>query len=436
VGIVGTQEAIENALELLEEISQPIEQDANIDCILHPSFPGLNVQGPFQVHLATQSQWHRPFHKRDFRSLKQCGDPNTKRWLLQEAFGGEVRALSELEHPPQVILCALSELFTSILGAETARDGSDGTVKEEILWSGREPSPPAANREFRAGLKAECMGSLLTEIIGAQEHSKFGGTQDRPTRAWKLSLALLHKAGLAPWRLANASKDSCFVGISMYRASPRTSSPTLKSFAHVVTELGNGFVVEGDEFEWDFSRDTDNAPHMEEEQARRLLSRALNAFEKQAGVSPRKVAVYKRTHYSEAERRGFENILANIPEHGLMTIASRGIVCMRPGRKPILRGMAIPFNEKVGLVFSSGYVPFLRGYSGNKIPQPLEIIENWGSISFQQAARDLMRLTKLDLNSPDFCADFPSTWGRSQKVGDVLKALGRRESLTDDRYYV
>src|ERR1700730_2649460 len=157
VGIVGTQESIEKVLKLMEEISQPIEQDANIDCVLHPSFPGLNIQGPFQVHLVTQSQWHRRLHKRDLRPLEQCGDPNTKRWLLQEAFGGEVRSLSELEAPPQVILCALSEPVTGFLRAETARD---------ILWSNEEHSPYNVNREFRAGLKAECMGTLPTQIIG------------------------------------------------------------------------------------------------------------------------------------------------------------------------------------------------------------------------------------------------------------------------------
>jgi hypothetical protein len=432
VGIIGTQEGIEKTLQLLEEISQPIEQDANIDCILHPSFPGLNVQSPFQVHLVTQSQWHRPLHKRDFRSLEECADPNTKRWLLQEAFGGEVRELSELENPPQVALCAISQPFASILRTED----SDQPANEEILWSGRERSPLDANREFRAGLKAECMGTLLTEIIADQEYSKVGGTQDRPTQAWKLSLALLYKAGLPLWRLANVSQDSCFVGISIYRSPHRTSSPTLKSFAHVVTELGDGFVLDGEAFEWDFSADKDNASHLDEEQAGRLLFRVLDVFKKQTGVSPRKVAVYKRTRYSDAERRGFENILGDIPEYGLMTIASRGIVCMRPGRKPILRGMAIPFDEKLGLVFTSGYIPFLRGYPGNNIPQPLEIIENWGSMSFQRAARDLIRLTKLDLSSPDFSTYFPFTMRHSQKIGDVLQALGRKESSRDDRYYI
>src|SRR6266853_2767475 len=38
IGIIGTQEAIEKSARLLEEISQPIEQDAAFDCILHPSF--------------------------------------------------------------------------------------------------------------------------------------------------------------------------------------------------------------------------------------------------------------------------------------------------------------------------------------------------------------------------------------------------------------
>src|ERR1700688_2976934 len=71
VGIVGTPEAIDNSLNLLEEISLSIEQDANIDCVLHPSFPGMNSQEPFRVHLVTQSQWHRRLHKTDFRSLKK-----------------------------------------------------------------------------------------------------------------------------------------------------------------------------------------------------------------------------------------------------------------------------------------------------------------------------------------------------------------------------
>ena len=436
VGVVGTTEAIDNTLKFLEEISRPIEQNADVDCVLHPSFPGLNSQEPFRVHLVTQSQWHRPLHKWNFRSINKCGDPSTRRWLLQELFGAEVRAVSELENSPQVILCAISEPITSLLGIQTAPEEANFASNDGILPGSEERISHGLLREFRCSLKAECMGLLPTEIIWDQSYTIAGEMGDRATRAWTLSLALLNKARLVPWRLAHASKDSCFVGISFYRASRSASSHTLKSFAHVTTELGDGFVVDGDAFEWDPCKEGDKAPQLDEAQARTLLSRALAVFEKETGVSPRKATVHKSTPYSDTERGGFEAALSDIPQYGLMTITQRGIFCVRPGRNPILRGTAIPFDEKMGLVFSSGYVPFSRGYYGNRIPQPLEITENRGTLSFQQAAQDLIRLTKLDLNSPDFCTNIPITLVRCRETGDILQALGRREPALDDRYYL
>jgi hypothetical protein len=254
--------------------------------------------------------------------------------------------------------------------------------------------------------------------------------------AWNLSLALLYKSGLIPWRLADASEDSCFVGISFYRTSQSASLQTLKSFAHVVTEHGDGFVVDGEAFEWSTEKKGEKTPHLNEGQARKLLSHALAVFEREVGVSPRKVVVHKSASYSDAERRGFEGVLANFPQYGLMTITRRGIFCLRPGRKPILRGTAIPFDKQTGLVFTSGYVPFLRGCLGNRLPQPLEITENWGSVSFPQAAQDLIRLTKLGQNSPDFCTDLPITLARGPEIGNVLGALARKKPCVDCRYYV
>jgi hypothetical protein len=179
----------------------------------------------------------------------------------------------------------------------------------------------------------------------------------------------------------------------------------------------------------------EKARHLDEGQARRLLSCVLAVFKEKIGSSPRKVAVHKSTSYSDTERRGFENALQNIHQYGLITISRRGIFCVRPGHKRILRGTAIPFGENLGPVFTSGYVPFLRAYSGYRTPQPLEITENWGSLSFQQFARDLVRLTKLDLNSPAFCTDVPITLAHCMEFRDVLEALGQRESSIDARYY-
>jgi hypothetical protein len=183
-------------------------------------------------------------------------------------------------------------------------------------------------------------------------------------------------------------------------------------------------------------RERDTAAQLNEGQASRLLSRALAVFTEKLGCSPRKVVVHKTTFYSNKERRGFENALHNVPQYGLLTISRRGIFCIRPGRKPILRGTAIPFDENLGLVFTSGYIPFLRASSENKVPQPLEITENWGTLPFQHAARDLIRLTKLDLDSPHFSTDFPITLAGRQGIGDVLRELGRKEPSLDDKYYI
>jgi len=433
VGIVGTSEGIDRTIKLLQEISQRIEQGPDVDCVLHPSFPGLNIQGSLNVQLLTETEWHRPLslHSTDFDSVRKGYDFSIRCRVLQQAIGEEVRVLSELENPPQLVLCALSEPMGRLLGRGAASDDADVASTEKMLSSGARKSD-GLFREFRAGLKAECMGSLATEIIWDHASSGTGATQDRATRAWDLSLTLLHNGGVVPWRLANAAEDACFVGISFHHAS----SHAVRSFAHVVTELGDSYIVDGDLVEWDQCKKGEVVPQLEKEQARRLMSRALSVFAEETGVSPRKVTVHKRTPYSDMERKGFENALNKIPEYGLMTISRQGIFCMRPGRKPILRGTAIPFDEKLGLVFTSGYVPFLRGYFGGSTRQPLEIMENWGALSFQQAASDLMSLTKLNLNSSDFCADLPLTLARCEEIGEILRALGKKEPSIDDRYYV
>jgi hypothetical protein len=325
--------------------------------------------------------------------------------------------------------------MTRLLGKLNAKDDANSASKNELVLGSGERIFNGLLREFRGGLRAECLGSLPTEIIWDQAYSKNNALRDRATLAWNLSLALLHKSGLTPWRLANTSEYSCFVGISFYRSSQTASSRTLKTFAHVVSEHGDGFIVDGDAFEWDAGKKGEKSPHLEEGQANRLLSRALAVFKEKIGCSPRKVTVHKGTPYSNAERKGFEKSLQNVLQYGLVTITRRGIFCVRPGHKPILRGTAIPFGENLGLVFTSGYVSFLRASSGYRIPQPLEITENWGSLSFQQVAQDTVRLTKLDLNSPAFCTEFPITLAHCKGIRDVLEVLGHKEPSIDGRYY-
>jgi hypothetical protein len=398
---VGTTEAIERALSLLEELSRPVEQDPRLDRILQPSFPGLNSGKPFSVDVVTQTSWHRSVNPQMVRLAADCDDSIAKYGMLRELYGTQVRAMSNLEFPPNVVMCALPL------------------------------------RVERSLLHSACAQYLPLKVFSDGEMPESDEPpDDKATQAWNLSLRLLHKARLTPWRLADAAGDSCFVGISFCREPARTGSDRWTSFARIVTDFGQGFVLKGDTIERTLANETEEAPHFDEDRAAKLMSRILEVYEKNIGHLPRKVVIHKASPYSEAERAGFGNVLRGIKQHALFSVNSRGMFFLRAGRKPVSRGTAIPFGEKLGLVYLSGYIPFLHCCPGNRMPQPFEITENWGSLTFLEAAKDLLRLTKLNWSSSAFCSEVPPTLASSSEAREIFGILGQDDLVLDDRYYL
>jgi hypothetical protein len=306
----------------------------------------------------------------------------------------------------------------------------------ELTSGDVEDAEDETSRSFRRGLKADCMDVLPTQLIWHKTLAKSRGVQDLPTIAWNLTTALMYKAKIIPWRLADVMEGSCFVGISFYHEDEARSPFLRTSIAQAFTERGEGFVLRGDTVEWDERKERDKTPHLKRDQAQTILSRVLEIYERQVGTKPRKVVLHKTSRYSEEERLGFEAALSGISHHAFLTIGRRGIVCLRPGMKPPLRGTSVDFGEKKGLVYTTGYAPFLRCYSGFRIPQPLEITENWGSLTFNECASDILKLTKLNWNTSAFCTHDPITLAFSRRVGEILKLAGDREPAVQYRYYM
>ena len=401
VGIIGTGEAIEKTLSLLHEISRPIEQDPNVDNILYPSFPGLNSGAPFSIDVISQPSWHKSVSREALRLAEECGDPTTKFGLLRDLYGTQVDAMSGLEFAPNVVIC------------------------------------PTSAPMDRSLLIAACGKSIPIEIVsdGKWPESN-GGRKNKAAEAWNLSVRLLYKAGFASWRLADARGDTCFVGIAFYPDAEHASTSIWTSCAHNVTDLGEGFVLRGDTFERDSLKGAHEIPHLERDQAAKLMSRILETYAEKVGSLPRKVVVHKTSHFTEAERLGFEDSLGGINQHSLVSVSKTGAFFLRPGRKPVFRGAAIPLGEKLGLVYLSGYIPFLRCHPGNRIPQPFEITENWGSLAFGEAAKDLLRLTKLNWTTSDFCTEVPITLADFGHARDIFRILGKQDIVLDDRGYL
>jgi hypothetical protein len=398
MGIIGTDEEIEKAEALLREISGPIEQDPKLDGILHPSFPGLNSGRPFFVDVVTERAWRRPISPSALQFPEARSDSIAKAEMIRELFATEAQAMPQLENPPSMAICAV---------------------------------PSGLERSY---IDAACTQSLPIEILRDGKMVEGSGVRmDKATLAWDLSVRLLHKAGLTPWRLADANADECFAGVSFYRDVDGAAANTWAAFARVVTDFGDGFLLKGDTLEWTPKNESEETPHLEKAQAANLMSRILDTYEKNTGRRPRKVVVHKTSAYGEAEREGFEDSLRAVKRHALVALAKTEVFFLRTGRNPVFRGAAIPFGEKLGVVYTTGYIPFLKCSPWNGRPEPLEITENWGSLNFREAAEDLLRLTKIDWSTSAFCADIPVTLSFPGRAREIFKILREADLVLDDR---
>ncbi len=437
IGIVGPGDAIDRAVALLQQIQQPIEQKNTVDCVLHPAFPGLNSNEPFQVQLITQDIWHRSMRPLDMRLVEGEEDFTRRVGLLKRFIADDVAALAALDSPPDVVICAMSQKLEELCRTGIAEHDKEHAGIAHLLRDDVEEAPDETSRSFRRGLKAECMDVLPTQLIWHRTLAGTRGVQDLSTIAWNLATALLYKAKVIPWRLADVMEGSCFVGMSFYHEDEARSPFLRTSIAQAFTERGEGFVLRGETIEWDERKQKERAPHLSHTQAFNLIGRVLEIYEKQVGTKPRKVVIHKTSRYTEAERTGFEAaLLPGVAAHALLTISRRGIFCLRPGYKAVLRGTTVDFGEQKGLIYTTGYAPFLRCYSGFRIPQPLEITENWGSLTFRQCAEDILRLTKLNWNTSAFGTHDPITLAFARRVGDILKLAGSKEPAVQYRYYM
>lgn len=125
-------------------------------------------------------------------------------------------------------------------------------------------------------------------------------------------MALMYKAGIVPWRLADVIEGSCFVGVSFFHEDEANSSSMRTSVAQAFTDRGEGFVLCGDRFEWNPAQRQEKAPHLSREQAAILISKVLKVYDQQVGGAPRRLILHKTSRFTEEERAGFEETLTGV----------------------------------------------------------------------------------------------------------------------------
>src|SRR4029079_6133718 len=80
--------------------------------------------------------------------------------------------------------------------------------------------------------------------------------------------------------------------------------------------------------------------------AKALIKKVLEVYDDEVHTLPERLVLHKTSRFTQDERHGFAEGLAGIGQTALVTLSHRGVTCLRPGRKPVLRGTAVDFGDK------------------------------------------------------------------------------------------
>ena len=94
----------------------------------------------------------------------------------------------------------------------------------------------------------------------------------------------------------------------------------------------------------------------------------------------------------------------------------------RPDKHPVIRGTAYCAFERMGYLWTKGFVPRLRTYPGWEVPNPLCIQIDRGEADLHRVMQDVMGLTKVNFNACVFGDGWPVTLKFANAVGEILTA--------------
>ncbi len=456
VGVVGTPNLVFKMNNWLRNCQAQVTNDGS-EPFWRPAFPGINENTCFQCNIVFGETWQETIDPDHLTRTLQIANYWNQLLGVVELYTNAIARMIQREPRPTVIVCITPEEIDESLDTLSTQVGAmvrirvpegDSDDTEEIEGDEDQPEPetnPMSSLPFnvRRALKAAFMqfdiptqlvrGSTLGQtFVGLRRHQ-----QDDATKAWNLIAGLYYKAGSHLWRLADVQPGTCYVGISFYRERLESQPGMRTSLAQIFTHTGDGLVLRGNSFRWDRSQGP--SPHLPEDLAEQLLTDAIAKYTNHShGIPPTRLVLHKSSRFEDAERRGFEKAISGaIPQWDFVAMEKRGIQFLRQGDRAALRGTWVRLEEGDYILYTRGYIPFLRIYPGMRVPQPLEIIEHIGKSPADFILTEILALTKMNWNSADFSCEEPITLNFSRRVGEILALIPKGAPMREEyRYYM
>lgn len=457
LGFIGTRETIFETQEWIEKCSNYIESEnlriikqrvesskdpllvnnlnldapeiRRLDKILNRDFCGFNLESPFQSTFQLNQRWDRIIRSRDLQSVLNLPSKRERIERLVDLIDSLLTSITQTDPRPDIVIVALTKDIEDF--ADTVRVSGNFYLN------------------LRRAIKAKAMNQanpLPVQIVRKRTIEGGKGVQEIALRAWNFCTAQYYKAGGIPWIPTSLERDTCYIGISFYVAQDVNEKITMRSsIAQAFDFLGQGIILRGEPFEWDVNK-LGRAPHLTKEGASKLIRNTLEEYVKIRGNAPSRVVIHKTSRFWGEDRGDFDELsglyegidhVTKYCETDFVTLMQTGVRLFREGKYPPLRGTYFQVEDTEHFLYTMGFIPYLETYPRTYVPKPWQIIQHIGGSSPRDLFREVLALTKMNVNNCNFADGFPITISFSRKVGEIMKHISEDEIVQSGyRFYM
>lgn len=305
-------------------------------------------------------------------------------------------------------------------------------------WSRGYVGRPDEDFDLHDHIKAATAGRRLPVQLVREDRAL--AYPHRASVMWRIGLALYAKAGGVPWKLAEGDPETAYIGISYAVRPPDSGRPRFVTCCSQVFDAeGSGLeFVAYDAHEVEVQRDN---PFLSRTEMFRVMTRSLELYRRRhAGRSPRRVMVHKTTEFKTDEVDGcmealhlcetvdLVQLVEDVGWRGIRVDSDDGAAKGKAAAFPISRGTLVGLGPREALLWTHGDV---RGINQNKAyfqgakstPCPVRLVRHAGHGPWDDTARAILALSKMDWNNDSLYDPLPVTIGYAKVLARVVKRM-------------